>query len=177
MTSSRDFALAAHGQQMYGDQPYIFHLDQVAALATQFGQTAIDVAHLHYTIEDAGIRFERLVEQFGSLTARCVALVTDPPGANRKERKVKLNARLALVSGELEIALVVKICDRLCNARNSIERERRSLWQMNHDEHADFRVAVFRPGLCDHLWAELDEVLVDGMYERLVGSKHQVDLG
>lgn len=28
---ARDFAIKWHGNQVYGDKPYVYHLDQVAA--------------------------------------------------------------------------------------------------------------------------------------------------
>lgn len=36
MTNPRDFAVQAHGSQMYGAQPYAAHLDAVAARAAAY---------------------------------------------------------------------------------------------------------------------------------------------
>ena len=55
---AREFAIKAHGDQMYGDEPYIVHLDEVAGILHEFGimetifTNAYIVAYLHDTIED-----------------------------------------------------------------------------------------------------------------------------
>jgi guanosine-3',5'-bis(diphosphate) 3'-pyrophosphohydrolase len=36
LNRARAFAVAAHGDQMYGDQPYSFHLDMVAEILAAF---------------------------------------------------------------------------------------------------------------------------------------------
>ncbi len=35
---ARAFALEAHGEQKYGDHPYAYHLDAVAAIAAPYGE-------------------------------------------------------------------------------------------------------------------------------------------
>jgi len=35
MTSARDFAIKAHGDQKYNSEPYSVHLDQVARLVSR----------------------------------------------------------------------------------------------------------------------------------------------
>ena len=58
-----------------------------------------------------------LTAEFGDLVARCVAILSDPPGADRATRKAESHAKLAKVEGEERIALVVKAADRLANLR------------------------------------------------------------
>ena len=91
--------------------------------------------------------------------ADCVALVTDAAGANRRERKERTNAKLSAAEGELELALLVKAADRLANLRMSAKRGPGAKLAMYRDEHLAFRQAVFRPGLCDALWQEMDFIL------------------
>lgn len=102
---------------------------------------------------------EEVASTFGSAVARCVALLTDQPGANRKERKAKTYARLAQVQGHDELALIVKAADRLANVRACVEDRNDRLWCVYRDEHAAFRSAAYRPGLCEPLWPELDALL------------------
>src|SRR4051794_6662582 len=116
---ARAFALAAHGEQRYGDQPYSVHLDAVAALLGAYGEEAQVVGYLHDVVEDAGVSVERVREGFGELVAECVALVTDQAGGDRAARKARTNAKLAKVEGPARLALVVKAADRLANLRAS----------------------------------------------------------
>lgn len=156
---ARSFAIAAHGDQKYGDKPYSFHLDAVAALAGPYGEDAVVVAYLHDTAEDTEATIQEIESLFGSHVAACVSLLTDEPGQNRKERKAKTYAKLAKVSGATELALIVKASDRLANVRACVEGRNRDLWEMYRGEHVVFRSSAYRAGKCDSLWLELDVLL------------------
>lgn len=156
---ARRFAIGAHGGQTYGDRPYAFHLDAVAEIASAYGDEATVVAYLHDTVEDTSVTLDEIARRFGSTVAACVALLTDQPGATRKERKAKTYAKLAAVTGSSRLALVVKAADRLANVRACIADGKRDLLDVYRGEHDAFRRAAFRPGLCDALWAELDASL------------------
>ncbi|MEY4560738.1 MAG: hypothetical protein RLZZ618_15 [Pseudomonadota bacterium] len=158
---ARAFAVAAHADQRYGDRPYSFHLDAVAALAAPYGDEAAAIAYLHDTAEDTPITLADIEAQFGAHVAACVALLTDEPGANRKERKARTYAKLAEVKGLQEIALLVKAADRLANVRACVSDGNQGLWQVYQREHPTFRQAAYRPGQCDPLWNELDALLTD----------------
>src|SRR5262249_47188021 len=105
---ARAFAVAAHGDQKYGDLSYSVHLDAVAELLASFGELAQVVGYLHDVVEDTSVPLEVVRREFGDRVAAYVALVTDEPGVNRRERKTKTNAKLAAVVGEDSLALVVK---------------------------------------------------------------------
>lgn len=156
---ARTFAIQAHGTQKYGDHPYSYHLDAVAALAEPYGQEAVVVAYLHDTVEDTGTKISEIESMFGPKVAACVSLLTDEPGANRKERKAKTYAKLAGVQGENELALLVKTADRLANVRACVKDKKQSLWQIYKEEHPAFKDSAYRAGLCDPLWAELEVLL------------------
>jgi guanosine-3',5'-bis(diphosphate) 3'-pyrophosphohydrolase len=156
---ARAFAIAAHGGQRYGEHPYVHHLDAVAAIAEPFGEAAVVAAYLHDTVEDTAATLAEITAQFGPEIAACVALLTDEPGADRKERKAKTYAKLAEVTGPLELALIVKASDRLANVRASVKDRNERMLQVYCSEHATFRKAAYRPGLCDALWSELDALL------------------
>ena len=159
---ARSFAIHAHGEQKYGTRPYVDHLDEVAALARAYGEEPEVVAYLHDTVEDTDVTLADVEARFGSKVAACVALLTDEPGATRKERKAKTYAKLATVGGPLELALLVKAADRLANVRACVRDGNQRLWQVYQGEHATFRPAAYRPGLCDPLWSELDGLLTPG---------------
>ena len=162
---ARAFAVAAHREQKYGEHPYAFHLDAVATLAATYGDEAVKVAWLHDVVEDTDATVQQIEARFGPHIASCVALLTDEPGATRKERKARTYAKLALVSGTDELALVVKACDRLANVRACLHDRLRDRWEVYRAEHAVFRRSAYRPGLCDPLWAELDALLAPEAFD------------
>jgi guanosine-3',5'-bis(diphosphate) 3'-pyrophosphohydrolase len=156
---ARSFAIAAHGEQTYGDKPYACHLDAVAALAAPYGDVAVVVAYLHDTVEDTTASIQDIDTAFGAAVAACVSLLTDEAGVNRKERKAKTYAKLADAGGELEVALIVKAADRLANVRACVQGHRSDLLKLYRREHQAFRQAVYREQLCDPIWNELDHLI------------------
>ena len=159
---ARAFALQAHGGQRYGERPYSYHLDAVAALLGPYGEAAQVVGYLHDVVEDTPVPLERVRETFGDHVAECVALVTDEPGESRSEKKARTNAKLSKVWGDARLALVVKAADRLANLRASAQDGGASKLEMYRREHPAFREAAFRSGLCDDLWAEIEQILSRG---------------
>lgn len=174
------FAEDAHGDQKYGDQPYTIHLFEVAEIVGTIEDPVLRpgylqiVAWLHDTVEDTDVTLPQLREEFDEFVAGAVELVTDPPGATRKDRKDALHrmlARLDKTRIDERAALLVKASDRLANARASKmlvecgddgERAKGRRWlKMYRGEHTDFRSAVWRANLCDNVWAELDRLLAD----------------
>jgi (p)ppGpp synthase/HD superfamily hydrolase len=156
---ARAFAVAAHGEQRYGDLPYSVHLNAVADTLALFGEEAQVVGYLHDVVEDTAVSLETLRAEFGERVAKLVALVTDEPGANRRERKARSNAKLAAVTADDSLALVVKAADRLANLRASATGGAGSKLGMYRREHPEFRRAAYRPGLCDALWREIDAII------------------
>lgn len=156
---ARAFAVHAHGRQMYGDKPYVFHLDQVAELLKPYGDDARVIGYLHDTVEDTAFTAEDLAQEFGQFIADCVSLVSDVPGPDRKSRKAKTYARLAKVHGADQIALVVKAADRLANVRMCLLENNHKLHRVYQQEQPVFFRAAYRPGLCDEFWQELRQLL------------------
>ncbi|MBL4685688.1 MAG: bifunctional (p)ppGpp synthetase/guanosine-3',5'-bis(diphosphate) 3'-pyrophosphohydrolase [Nannocystaceae bacterium] len=159
LQAARAFAVTAHGEQQYGENRYLVHLESVVALLAQYSETHRVVGYLHDVVEDTDTAVETLEAEFGSTVARWVALVTDEPGDTRQERKAKTYAKLAEVTadGPDAGALVVKTADRMANVWVCVRGEHTSKLQTYRDEHAAFRAAAFRPGLCDALWSALDD--------------------
>ena len=159
VAEARAFAVAAHGDQRYGDRPYIVHLEAVAAIVRSYGSEAQRIAYLHDVAEDTNITLDDLRHQFGARVAEHVALLTDEPGGDRAERKARSHAKLANVPPELNLALVVKAADRLANLRESARSANAKKLAMYRSEHAEFWAAAYRPGLCDDLWREIDALM------------------
>lgn len=156
---ARAFAVQAHGDQMYGDKPYVFHLDQVVELLQNYGEDAQIAGYLHDAVEDTSVTVEDVAHVFGQFIADCVDLVSDSPGPDRKTRKAKTYARLAKVQGENELALVVKAADRLANVRRCVTENNRKLLGVYKQEQPVFFRAAYRPGLCEEFWRELRQLL------------------
>lgn len=159
--AARSYAIQMHGDQKYGVHPYVHHLDAVVALLRPYGEQAQVVGYLHDVVEDTEATVADVAERFGTLVAGCVALLSDAPGANRKERKARTYAAMSHVKGEQELALTVKAADRLANVRACVADGHRDLWETYRGEHATFKAAAYRAGQCDPLWAELDTLLSD----------------
>ncbi len=143
----------------------MFHLDAVAKLAEPHGEDAVVVAYLHDVVEDTETTADAMENLFGRRVAACVGLLSDEPGRSRKERKAKTYAKLAEVRRPNEWALIVKAADRLTNVRACLADRKQSLWEVYRGEHAVFRRAAFRAGLCDPLWSELDSLLTESAFD------------
>lgn len=162
---ARAFAIEAHAGQRYGDRPYSYHLDAVASLAEPYGEDAVVVAYLHDTSEDTNTTIAEIETRFGANVAACVSLLTDAPGADRKERKAKTYAKMADARGPHELALLVKAADRLANVRACVEDRKHGKWQLYRSEQPAFKAAAYRNGLCEPLWTELESLLAEGVLD------------
>jgi (p)ppGpp synthase/HD superfamily hydrolase len=167
VTDARTFAAEAHTGQTYGEGPYTVHLAEVVAIVRTVDDSKLveSVAWLHDVLEDTATTAVELAEMFGAPVAIAVAMVTDPEGyPNRKTRKAELHRRLAdldpEVSAPARLALLVKVADRVANLRACVASGDSRL-KMYQREHAAFRDAAYRPGLCDALWSEMNALLGD----------------
>jgi (p)ppGpp synthase/HD superfamily hydrolase len=128
------FAEAAHGNQLYGKYPYVYHLKKTIEVAKELGLNEdIQVAcALHDTLEDTPATYLDLVKEFGTVVARMVYDVTDELGITREERKKKTYPKIkSNVS-----SMLVKLCDRIANVRESVG-DIRNLTRYQ-SEHKDF---------------------------------------
>src|SRR5690606_7510233 len=90
-TKARTFAIEQHGTQMYGDKPYVCHLDKVAEIVETFMPThwsdsekndALVLAYLHDVGEDTKVSAETLIEEFDQRMEQLVDNISDAEGAN-----------------------------------------------------------------------------------------------
>lgn len=169
LADARAFAVRAHADQRYGDQPYVVHLDAVRSVAVEHGVTDADVlvaTLLHDVVEDTGVSREDVTRAFGERVADLVDAVSDPPEhLSREAKKKAAYPRIRAVDG----AVVLKLADRLANVRACAgdgARQARKL-AMYRGEHPGFRAAL-HPGevaLAQDpaqaaLWRSLDALLV-----------------
>ena len=155
---ARNFAINAHGSQMYGELHYSVHLDAVASLVKDHGETAEVIAYLHDVVEDTGVGLDVITREFGTFVSECVAIVTDEPGNTRKERKAKTYKKMAQVSGAVELALLVKAADRLANVRSCIAGNNHRLMNIYKSEYPVFKHSAYRENMCEEIWSELQKI-------------------
>lgn len=124
---ARWFAVAKHGDQMYGQHPYSFHLDdavnelydhvlELPALRYFDRDVIVCATYLHDVLEDTGTSVVEMDRLFDARVSDLVRAVTDGPGKNRKERKAGVYKAIRQVG---PAALAVKLADRLGNAKTA----------------------------------------------------------
>lgn len=117
---AREFAIKWHGDQMYGDKPYVYHLDQVADIVSRDNQGRssgtmqwlIEVAYLHDCAEDCGVTYYQLADLFGIEVAHSVLLLT-------KSKDVLYDDYINRLKQNF-YARTVKIADTKANLKQSI---------------------------------------------------------
>lgn len=122
MAKAKRFALEAHADQMYGDEPYGYHLEQVVANVKirkkddPLLSTYVAVAWLHDTMEDCGITFKQIQDEFGLAIADSVQRLT-----KTKEMTYEHYLAGCIMSA---VAREVKICDTMANLQESFRNNR-----------------------------------------------------
>lgn len=141
---AKEFAIAKHANQKYGDRPYSYHLAQVSQLLAEFGylgDEAITAAGwLHDTLEDTETTYTELVSEFGHEISDIVWAVTNEPGGNRVDRF--RNTALKIQSNKK--ALIVKLADRIANTEASLQTNPK-LYKMYVKEFALFKELLYNP--------------------------------
>ncbi len=148
---ARAFAVDAHGDQKYGDESYVAHLDEVAWILAGIGSDKIAEAYLHDVVEDTKVVKDELAREFGESTAAIVDACTGE-GKNRRERNASILAKLL----RLPEAIPVKLADRLANMRRSLTD--RAKGKMYAGEYENFRKNLHPSSANCPLWADLDAV-------------------
>jgi guanosine-3',5'-bis(diphosphate) 3'-pyrophosphohydrolase len=156
---AKEFAVKAHGDQKYGELPYVVHLQAVANHLKPYGENAEVLGFLHDVVEDTSVSKEEVESEFGKFISECVAILTDEAGSNRKERKAKTYLKMSKVGAELNLALIAKVADRLANLEACVKAGNNSLLSMYKGEHPAFRNAVYREGLCEELWLKVEAIV------------------
>lgn len=161
MNTAREFAVAAHGGQQYGEYPYEVHLQSVESVLIEFGYgtaTLRAAAWLHDILEDTATPFESLRSQFSAEVCELVLAVTSEPGTTRQER----NAKTYVKWEDLPLRVManiapLKLADRIANVRNARNNEPR-LYKMYEREHPQFKYFLENFGGSTAMWEELDSL-------------------
>lgn len=144
---AREFAIT-----MLGDQTYARHLDAVANIVHRYGSFAMVLAYLH----SVNVKRDLLKEHFGDVVCLNVEMLKDEPTA------YQTHIKLSKAGTGYNTALVVKAADRLSHITTCDEEQLKIYKQ----EHSGFTVAVYRPGVAEEIWEQLNATFL-GDRERL----------
>ncbi len=127
---ARDFAELKHGGQVRrGGEYYINHPFRVAETVYENcddvdKELLITVSLLHDVLENCDVTFEDLVDEFEERVASLVLELTTNKDDYGNESKVGyLSEKLSDVSRVSDLALIVKLADRLDNVLDLAERD------------------------------------------------------
>lgn len=157
MSRARLYAVRAHGDQRYGDSPYVVHLDAVVSILLRFGHgdhETVAAGYLHDVLEDTSRERRDLVLEFGEVVASLVDACTDGRGASRRERKERPFRLIPRTPG----SLLVKLADRIANVE-SAARGRPGLLAMYRKEHPEFEKRLRGPSVAEPMWDHLRSLL------------------
>jgi (p)ppGpp synthase/HD superfamily hydrolase len=153
------FAYEIHKDEMYGEHPYSYHLDNIYSLVSKLSPHIQTVSYLHDVFEFNEYVSKRLEDEFGSYIFNCVLLITDVKAPTRKISKILTNLRFCDISDMYHPVLVAKTADRLTNMYECvINKSFKGLLETYLDEYPAFKNAVYREGLCDDFWKKLDTI-------------------
>lgn len=136
------FAIQAHGDQRYGNEPYRHHLEHVYKNVVKYGGSDLhqQVAWLHDVVEDTPFTVEDVEQQFGSEVASIVDLVTNQETKEETFKRIRTNPD----------AILVKLADRLANVETGEKNK------MYRKRHPLFKSILYRPGEFDELWRMIE---------------------
>lgn len=157
LQAAEAIAEQAHGDQKYGELPYIKHLGDVVAVLMRFGvkdQDMLCAGWLHDSLEDTKLSPLVIEATFGRRTLDLVQRVTNEPGVNRKERHAKTYPKI-IASDD---ALTLKLADRIANIEFGVATKA-DILKMYKKEYKGFRKALHKDGKHDAMWRHLDFLL------------------
>lgn len=134
--AAREYAIKHHGEQMFGEEPYYYHLDMVHAIVVYFGlsEEYEIAAYLHDLLEDTSIKKQQLARNFSEEIAEMVFCVSGF-GETRQEKQKDIHNKLQTNIKSINL----KMCDRLANLRTS-KLNKPKLFQRYCKEHELFEL-------------------------------------
>ena len=147
LRKARDFAIEAHGDQPYGDKPYVEHLSAVVRTLEDFdaGVSCLVAAWLHDVVEDTAVTIEQVRSEFGEEVANLVWAVTGEGNGDRSAHAASICKKVAA----LPDAAVVKLADRIANIEACEPGDKHFLRYSR--EHAEFEKAI-KPHVSQPMW-------------------------
>jgi len=171
---AKGYAFTKHDQpskaQRYGSQPYSKHLIDVMGVAAKYlylirpqdRENVMCGCALHDTVEDTDTTPNDIKSQFNYVVADLVYRVSNERGLSKKEIMFKTLPKI----WENELAIFIKLSDRIANGTNSkmrIDAKSETIYNRYLEEYPIFRYALRikdKSGniLYSEMWTELDEI-------------------
>lgn len=163
LLKAREFAIKAHGTQKYGNAPCVFHLEKVQEVMKRYpiansNLLILIAGWLHDVLEDTATSKGEIVSNFGEEVADIVYRVSDEPGVDRAEKKLKTYRK---IRGHIS-ATIVKLCGRIANVEASLDIPQR--FNLYKDAYREFRNALHieEHSFLEDIWRRLDQLLAFG---------------
>lgn len=132
---ARDFAIAAHGDQPYGNSPYVVHLSAVVRVLESFGadEVHLKAGWLHDVVEDTTVQIEDVRSRFGKQVADLVWAVTGEGHGDRHAHSRSIYRKIAAHPA----AASLKLADRIANVEACQKGDKHSTrYAREHPEFA-----------------------------------------
>ncbi len=130
-------AIKYHGDQMYGAQPYVYHLSEVVSTVIEFTGTEdpvlVSAAWMHDILEDTTVEEDWLRKNFCKRVVDIVVGCTGVGPSRSKKQELIFKAMM----GDYSTA-VVKSADRLANIKHSFFTNNEDKLKMYQKEHEHF---------------------------------------
>jgi len=159
------FAINKHNlpstSQRYGTDLYDVHLRGVVNVYKEYeylldesDKKNVEMAcWCHDLIEDTDANLRIITDKTNEIVSDIVYRVTNERGHGRKEKNFKTYPKI----WENDLAIFVKLCDRIFNTRNSKKNGHR-MYKIYKNEYGLFRYALKVRNLYDDMWNELDKL-------------------
>ena len=126
---ARIFATAAHAAvkqvRKYTGEPYINHPIHVMSIVKTVPHTdaMLAAALLHDTVEDTGVTFELIEQEFGSEVANLVSWLTDVSRPEDGNRAVRKHIDLEHTAQAPAAAQTIKLADLISNTSSIVKHD------------------------------------------------------
>lgn len=154
-----EVARSAHEGLLYGDLPYMAHLEWVAGVLRWFGkgERLVVAGYLHDVLEDTPVSQHLLQTHFGDEVARLVWAVTGQ-GPTRKDRNRDAYQKIQQLHAERPDLdpTSLKLGDRIANIEECWLSQNRKQFAKYKSEYPEFRTL---PGGDPAMWGYLDTLM------------------
>jgi guanosine-3',5'-bis(diphosphate) 3'-pyrophosphohydrolase len=144
---ARACAVAAHGDQKYGNQPYSYHLAAVVRVLEDFGfsEEHLAAGWLHDVAEDTSVVMEQIRAAFGDRIGDMVWAVTGEGYGDRNSHSTSIYDKIQVCTD----AAAIKLADRIANVEASKAGDKHSIRYGR--EHERFASAI-QPHVGQEMW-------------------------
>ncbi len=162
---AREFSYNKHNVpqecKRYGNAPYSVHLENVVEIGKKYinyikeedREDVICSLFCHDLIEDSPVTPKMIRKVFNERISQIVFAVTNERGFDRKEINFLTYPKI----WKDELAIFVKLCDRISNTKTSKDTGYR-MYDVYKKEYPTFRYALKIGDLYPDMWSELDEL-------------------